>query len=143
MKFDYPQYLIEPTPAAPDIEILYRPVIPVRFIGPKASRTIWALLDTGADESYITESLADKLGATPISEQRGTINSASGEMQAWYTTLAIEVTDGSARHRFPITVGVVPQDWSEVILGHLGFFQRFDATFSDADRTVTLSVREN
>ena len=47
--------------------------------GPQAQRTVWALLDTGADESYIAECLANKLGLVPLSEQRGTINSASGK----------------------------------------------------------------
>lgn len=141
MRFDYPEYLVAPTPAAPLRESLYRPVIRVKMTGPKASRSIWTLLDTGADESYITESIARKLGVTPLSEERGTINSASGEMQVWYGELTIEVTDGKERHALPIVVGVVPQDWSEMILGHLGFFEHFDAAFSATDRTVTLTSR--
>jgi hypothetical protein len=141
MKFDYPRYLVEPSPAAPDTNILYRPVIRVRMSGPKASRSIWALLDTGADESYITESLANKLGVTPVSDKQGTINSASGEMLAWYGTLSLAITDGVEQHQFPITMGVVPQDWSEMILGHVGFFEHFDANFSYTDRVVTISRR--
>jgi predicted aspartyl protease len=109
--------------------------------GPIASRSIWALLDTGADESYISESLAKKLGVTPISDECETISSASGEMLAWYGLLTLEVTDGEERHSLPITVGVVPQDWSEMILGHLGFFEYFDADFSDMDRIVSLTAR--
>lgn len=143
MKFDYPEYHVEPSPAAPGKTSVYRPVVRVRMTGPKASRTMWALLDTGADESYITESLAKKLGVTSISDDRGTINSASGEMLAWYGTLSLEITDGDERHQFPMTVGVVPQDWTEMILGHLGFFEHFDAHFSDADRIVTLTARSS
>jgi predicted aspartyl protease len=141
MKFDYPEYRVEPSPAAPEKTSVYRPVIRVRMTGSNASRAIWALLDTGADESYITESIAERLGVTPVSDARGMINSASGEMRAWYGNVSLEVTDGEERHVLPVTVGVVPQDWSEIILGHLGFFEHFDATFSDTDKIVTLSRR--
>jgi hypothetical protein len=141
MTFDYPEYRVEPSPAAPGRTSLYRPVVRVRMSGPLASRTIWALLDTGADECYITEDVASKLGVSPISKDLGAINSASGEMRAWYGSLAIEIAEGEERHGFALTVGVVPQDWSEMILGHTGFFEHFDARFSDVDRTVTLTAR--
>jgi hypothetical protein len=141
MKFDYPEYLVDPSPAAPGRNSLFRPVIRVRMSGPKSSRNIWALLDTGADECYITESLAEKLGITPVSPQTTTINSASGEMRAWYGEFSLEVTDGEENHRVSIIAGVVPQDWSEMILGHVGFFEYFDANFSDVDRIVTLTAR--
>ena len=143
MRFDYSQYLVEPTPAAPDRRVLYRPVIPVRMSGPQASLTIWALLDTGADESYITESLAKKLGVAPLSNELGTIHSASGAMSVWYGELTVEVGDETDRHSFPVTVGVVGEEWSESILGHLGFLEHFDATFSYADKCVTLAARSS
>jgi hypothetical protein len=141
MKFDYPEYVVRPAPAAPAKTSIFRPVIPVRMSGPKASRTIWALLDTGADECYITESVALKLGITSVSDDLGRIDSASGDMTAWYGSLTLEVTDGDERHVLKVTVGVVEQDWSEMILGHLGFFEHFDATFSHTDRIVTLTAR--
>lgn len=141
MTFDYPEYLVAPTPADPERTSLHRPVIRVRMIGPKDSGAFWTLLDTGADESYITESVAKKLGVTPVSNERGTILSASGEMHVWYGELSIEVTDGNESYELSIVAGVVPQDWSEMILGHLGFFEYFDAVFSDTDRTVTLVAR--
>jgi len=141
MKFDYPEYQVEPSPAASTQNAIFRPVIRVRMNGPKASRAIWALLDTGADETYITESLAGKLGVTPVSDATTTVHSASGELLAWYGELLIEVTDGDEHHKSPIVVGVVPEDWTEMILGHAGFFEYFDAHFSDTDRLVTLVAR--
>jgi hypothetical protein len=141
MRFDYPEYFIVPSPAAPGRAFLYRPVIRVRMTGGKASRAIWTLLDTGADESYITESLAAKLGVIPVTDSLEAVASASGELMAWYGKLTLEVSDGQERHVLPITVGVVRQDWSEMILGHLGFFEYFDANFSDVDKTVELSRR--
>lgn len=141
MTFDFPEYRVEPSPAAPGRTSLYRPVIRVRMSGQLASRTIWALLDTGADECYITEDLATKLGVSPISDDLGLINSASGEMRAWYGALSIGIAEGEERYDFALVVGVVPQDWSEMILGRTGFFEHFDANFSDVDRKVTLTAR--
>lgn len=137
MKFSYAEYFVDPSPAAPNRYSVFRPVIRVRMTGSSASRKIWALLDTGEDETYITEDLATKLGVVPSSEERGLISSASGEIQAWYGSLSIEITDGE----LSIIVGVVPQEWSEMILGHVGFFEYFDATFSDTDRAVELTRR--
>lgn len=55
MRFSYQPYEVDPTPASLGASIVYRPVIPVRFIGQAGSATIWSLVDTGADGSYITE----------------------------------------------------------------------------------------
>ena len=67
MKLPYAEYQVVPSPAAPDRTTLYRPVIRVRLQGPKSSLKVWALLDTGADESYVTQSVAEKLGVLPLS----------------------------------------------------------------------------
>ncbi len=141
MKFRYRRYAVEPSPAAPNLYVISRPVIPVRFSGPKEARNCYALLDTGADESYITESLAEKLGMAPIPEALGTIQSASGQMSIWYGSGTIEVSDGAERFFAPITLGVVSETWSEAVLGHIGFLDQFDAAFSYADQTVTLIQR--
>src|SRR4051812_9394112 len=116
MKFPYAEYQVIPSAAAPDRTILYRPVIRVRFQGPKSFLKVWALLDTGADESYITESVAEKLGLVPLSADAMTIASASGEMNVWYGRVTAEVSDENEVHSFPITVGVVGEEWSESIL---------------------------
>lgn len=141
MKFPYTEYQVDPSPAAPDRDTLYRPVIRVRLQGPKSFLKVWALLDTGADESYITESVAEKLGVVPLTSDPMTIKSASGEMNVWYGSLTVEVSDENEAHSFSITVGVVSEEWSESILGHAGFLEHFDATFSHVDKLVTLIRR--
>lgn len=142
MKFPYAEYQVVPSPAAPDRASLHRPVVRVRLQGPKSFLKVWALLDTGADESYITQSVAEKLGVVPLSAGAMTIESASGEMKVWYGRLTVEVSDENEVHSFPVTVGVVGEEWSESILGHTGFLEHFDATFSYADKLVTLIRRE-
>jgi hypothetical protein len=63
-------------------------------------------------------------------------------MSVWYGQLRVEVTDGHEKHELTTVVGVVSQEWSEMILGHVGFLEHFDATFSHADRIATLVRRE-
>jgi hypothetical protein len=142
MRFSYLPQRVKPTPAAPELDILYRPVIPVRFHGPNGATKVRALLDTGADESYITEAIAAELGVTPVSDEEATIHSASGKMSVWYGRVVIDVSDEFESYSFPLIVGVVTADWDELILGHIGFFEHFDAHFSDADRVVTLTARD-
>jgi predicted aspartyl protease len=141
VKFSYSRYAVVATPAAPERTVLYRPVIPVRFVGPKAARNVFALLDTGADESYVTEDMAKKLGVQPIAADAPSIQSASGNLSVTCGRLTVEITDDANSYSFPITVGIVSQDWSEAILGHHGFLEHFDATFSYADKLVTLTAR--
>jgi hypothetical protein len=141
VKFAYAKYQVAPSLAAPDRDVLYRPVIPIRITGPNGFRDVYALLDTGADESYITESMAEKLGVKPLSDEAFVIQSASGNMSVWYGRIGIEITDIFDDHSVPVIVGVVSEEWSEMILGHIGFFEFFDATFSYVDRTVTLRRR--
>jgi hypothetical protein len=75
MKFAYAEYQVTPTPATDSKGVIYRPVIPVRFIGPQTFRDVYALLDTGSDESYLTESMAKKLGVEPIPNRTAIIQS--------------------------------------------------------------------
>jgi predicted aspartyl protease len=138
--FRYTRYEVDPSPGSPERTILYRPVIPVRFLGPKASRDFYALLDTGADESYITESLAAKIGVIPLSDETSVIHSASGGLLAIYGSITVEVADDEEVYSFNIPIGIVSEDWSEAILGHT-FLEYFDATFSYRDKLVTLTRR--
>jgi predicted aspartyl protease len=141
MKFPYAEYQVVPSPAAPDRDVLYRPVIRVRFAGAKSAYKVWALVDTGADESYITQSLAEKLGIAPLSDESSTVESASGAMNVWYGRITIDVADTDEVHSFSTIIGVVSEEWSECILSHIGFLEHFDATFSHVDKTITLTRR--
>jgi predicted aspartyl protease len=141
VKFPYCRYAIKPSPAAPKLTVISRPIIPIRFSGPKGVLNVYALLDTGADGSYITQSMADKLGVAPLPGGKSSVQSASGKMSIEYGELLVEVSDGGEQYSRRIVVGIVSEKWSEAILGHLGFLEHFDATFSYVDQTVTLTVR--
>ena len=141
MKFPYRLYAVEPSPAAPTRSIVSRPVIPITFSGPAGADNSYALLDTGADESYITASIAERLGVTPLSDAVGTVQSASGQITIQYAQVTLDVTDGAERFCRQIVIGIVGEDWSEAILGHIGFLEYFDATFSHTDQHVPLVQR--
>ncbi len=142
MRFPYRRYAIEPSPAAPALSVIARPVIPIRFSGPRGAGNFYALLDTGADESYITESMAKKLGIAPLSGAASIVQSASGEMSIGYGEVLVEVGAGDEQFSRRIVVGIATEAWSEAILGHIGFLEHFDATFSYVDQSVTLVQRD-
>ena len=141
MRFSYQPYDVIPTPATPDATKIYRPVIPVRFSSRTASAIIWSLLDTGADESYITEEMAEFLGVEPIAEATYGVESAGGELTARYGVCDVEVRYGGEIFARRVIIGIVPETWSEAILGHASFLEFFDATFSHADKAVELRER--
>jgi len=61
MIFSYVRYQVELTPTIPSGEV-YRPMVPIRLIGPNASVQVFGLLDTGADHVFVSASLARVLG---------------------------------------------------------------------------------
>jgi hypothetical protein len=137
--FPYRHYDVEPTPANPDARTVHRPVIPFRAVGPKSTADFFGLLDSGADETYITREMADELGVVSISDERYTVESASGEMHVSYGRLRIEMDVESETHSWDAVVGVVPETWSEAILGHVGFMEYFAVSLSYETLTVELS----
>jgi hypothetical protein len=141
LRFSYQPFDVDPTPAMPDASVVYRPVIPVTFSGRARSPVIWSLLDTGADESYITEEMADFLGVERMGDETFAVESASGEMPVRYGDCDLEIQQGSESFRWRISIGIVPQIWSEAILGHAGFLHFFDATYSFADKSIELRLR--
>ena len=139
MKFPYTQYDVEPTPSQPGVSVVFRPVIPFRLTGATAGAVFYGLLDSGADETLIPKEIADHIGVESISDQTGTILSASGEMPATYGAVSIEFGPESERYRWRAVVGIVDQPWKEALLGHIGFLRYFDVTFLGDDRAVQLA----
>ena len=95
-------------------------------------------MDTGADETYITSEMADSLGVRLLSQDEHVVETASGTMPVSYGHVELQLTDGEETYAWRLTVGIVPEPWPEAILGHVGFLQFFDTTFSYEHRTVGL-----
>ena len=144
MRFPYRRYEVTATPASPlEYGALSRPVIPFTLSGPAGTLDFFGLLDTGADETYITQSMADRLGLVIEDSLTSIVESASGEISIRYGSATLEVTDGDESYRWTTTVGITDQDWAEAILGHAGFLEFFDALFRGRDREVVLTRNES
>ena len=140
MRFPYRAYEVAATPAsAANDGCIYRPVVPFTLAGPTETLDFFGLLDTGADETYITRRMAERLGLLVGASSEYVIESAGGEVSVTYGVVAIEVTDGTERHKWQTTVGITDQEWSEAILGHSGFLEFFDVLFRGCEHEVVLS----
>ena len=143
MRFPYRRYEVSATPASlAEDSILYRPVIPFTLLGRSDALDFFGLLDTGADETYVTRSMADRLGISIDEHLTSIVESASGEMPMRYGTATLEVSDGKESYRWTAIVGIADQDWAEAILGHAGFLEFFDAHFRGHDCEVVLTRNE-
>jgi hypothetical protein len=140
VRFSYRAYEVDGTPAsAVEDGRIYRPVVPFSLMGPAGIVDFFGLLDTGADESYITRGMAERLGLAIEDRSKYVIESAGGEVAVSYGALTIEIAEGSEQYRWPITIGITDQDWSEAILGHSGFLEFFDVLFRGSDREIVLT----
>lgn len=129
MKFEFIGYAVEESPAQSGAGVVFRPVIPVRILGPESRLLFRGLLDTGADETIITQAMAEVVGATPIANAEGRIISAGGEVRLSYARVGIELGSGPECYRWTATVGVAETEWDEALLGFPGFLEYFDALF--------------
>jgi hypothetical protein len=118
-------------------------VIPFTLVGPSEALDFFGLLDTGADETYITQSMADRLGLETDEQSTAIVESASGAISIRYGTAMLEVTDGNESYRWTTTIGITGEDWAEAILGHSGFLEFFDALFRGYDSEVVLTRNES
>jgi hypothetical protein len=140
VRFSYRAYEVDGTPAS-GVEDgrVYRPVVPFSLVGPAGLVDFFGLLDTGADETYITRGMAERLGLAIDDGSKFFIESAGGEVSVSYGAVAIEIGDGSEQYRWPMTIGITDQDWSEAILGHSGFLEFFDVLFRGSAREIVLT----
>lgn len=135
MEFDYAKY--ETRAGA-----IYRPTLNVTF----AYKSVFlpyndALVDTGSDFVLLPLSIGEFLGAEPDFECVSEMNCACGGMFKAYES------------RYPIEIiidhkGFTPKKWMTHVqfvdgpvpplLGHRGFLDRFDATFSGKRRVMHL-----
>jgi hypothetical protein len=53
----------------------------------------------------------------------------------------MEVRQGNEVFARRVVVGIVPETWSEAILGHAVILAFADASFSHADRAIELQLR--
>ena len=123
-----------------DKEVLL-PIIPVRLKNGEKSLDVGALLDSGADFSAIPVDMAEVLGVRLGKPEP--VGGIGGDVEAHPSRVTVVVLKAHERYEIEIPVMVLPEreDEIQVILGRPGFFERFDITFKERDKTIVLKPR--
>jgi hypothetical protein len=127
---------------AAGLAFVYRPVIPVRVIGPLGAKDLIALVDTGSDDTLLPRSVGDAVGAMIDDNQKSNVTGFGAQrVPVAPGDVELELSDGQDAYRWPATVSFVsfadPND-EIAVLGHAGFLEFFTATFDGGARTLEL-----
>lgn len=141
MKFPYKQYTIKPS-AISESKLLYRPMVPLRLVGPAGEAFFWALVDTGADNTLLPRSIGFEVGIAFDEEQAAWVTSYGGHrMSAAPADVRLQLSrDGQAFH-WSAKVGFVKFENPEnevALLGHTGCLNYFHASFDGEAHEVEL-----
>lgn len=142
MKVPYKRYSIEPTAVSASTE-LFRPMVPLRVIGPTGDAFLWALVDTGADQTVLPRAIAEEIGVS-IDDDRGWQVGGFGGQTVNVAPADVTLQLGYAGQSFEwdVTVGFVdfaqPED-EITLLGHVGFLDFFRATFDGLAHELELA----
>jgi hypothetical protein len=119
----------------------YRPIIPVRLLGPGGDRATDGLLDAGSDETILPDHLAGHIGVdlTGATERQVDLVGRPAPVPCRYTSVRLQITDGVREtYEWTAVVGFASTPLRYGILGHGGCLEYFDAEFRGADREVVL-----
>ncbi|QDV32267.1 pepsin/retropepsin-like aspartic protease family protein [Tautonia plasticadhaerens] len=136
MRFPYQGYPVR-GPDGAHLTLLYRPVIPVRIIGPAGDALAYGLVDTGADDTLIPDRFLGPLGVRVASGGGATIGSVGGAVPVRYGTVDLELRRRGRSHCWSALVGFYAGN--RVILGHTGFLEYVTASFNGQRRSLTLT----
>ncbi len=113
--------------------LVYRPSIPIRFVGPASESVSMGLLDTGADDILLPDRLIAVLGVTIESGMQTFVRGIDGlPMTVQFGNVDLQLHEHRCSARVGFYAGI------KVLLGHVGFLEHFNATFNGAARTVRL-----
>ena len=121
----------------PDGTKVKTPSIPVTLICKEQFDTI-ALLDSGADISAIPLSIAEILGLD-LKAKKSVAYGIGGKVDSIETKMGVVVHKGHERYSFQIPVKVILGKFDfPVLIGRLGFFNRFVISFDQSREKVML-----
>jgi hypothetical protein len=136
MRFAYQGYPVSGVGSS-RLQIVYRPVIPIRLIGPGGQASGYGLLDTGADDTLLPLRLAAVLGVEIKPAMKTRIAGIGGiAMSADFATIDLELGRRKTIYRWSATVGFY--DGIKTILGQNGVLEFFLASFNHRARIATL-----
>jgi hypothetical protein len=136
MKFPYQGYPVRSI-GTTRLALVYRPVAPIRIIGPTGDVSAYGLLDTGADDTLLPDSFLIPLGVVIDPKSRATIAGIGGAIiTADFATVDLEFRKGKSAYRWAATVGF--HAGHKAILGQSGVLEHFLASFNHRQRYATL-----
>src|SRR3989344_107795 len=114
------------------------PSIPVTLSGRGGKYEFIVLIDSGADVSAIPKHMAELLNLDLSSEKEDAFG-IGGKVLAISTKMNIEINKGHEKFLFDIPVKVIIDDYDfPPLLGRAVFFDKFDITFKQNKKRVTL-----
>ncbi len=126
----------------PDSTLVKSPSIPIELVGKERFETI-ALLDSGADISSIPLSIAEIL-RLDLSEKKTHAYGIGGMVDSIQTKMNILIEKGHEHYNFQIPVKVILGDYDfPVLLGRMGFFDKFVISFNQDKEKVSLKRISN
>ena len=137
IRFPYQSFAVRGTRGA-KFDIVRRPMIPIRVIGPSGVRELQALVDTGADDTLLPDVLIGSLEITIQPGDQAIIVGIEGSMTvARYGTVDLEILGAGGGYRLSARVGFHAS--LRVVLGHSGFLDYFTTSFNGRSRQLTLT----
>lgn len=131
-----------PPSLRPGATVRWRPLIPVRLIGPAGQSRYFtkALLDTGSDDTVFPMGVAVLLGIR--------LQDATGHVVRWrgqgyqlrFGNVDLELTDGGSSLRWTAMIAFSDAPIRYPLLGNSGCLEFFDAKFFGEDRLVQLEA---
>lgn len=130
-----------------EIETYWRPIIPLVIQGDADIVLCSALVDSGADISLIPKPIAETLGLK-LQPCHGPspIAFGGGAIKTYSTEAVLQISDGTDDVAWLARLLVFEADRTQeqnAILGHVGFFEFFRATFDSSLRQLELLPNAN
>lgn len=121
----------------PDGSEVKTPAIPIVLDCEEKFETI-ALLDSGADMSAMPSSIAEIIGLK-LSGEKKPAYGLGGRLDSVQETITVTVGKGHEHYTFNIPVKVILDHYDfPVLLGRLGFFDKFIISFDQSQEKVSL-----
>jgi predicted aspartyl protease len=131
---------VDPSPAAPDAP-LFRPIIPVRFVGPHGRDALTlALVDTGADESVLPHYLARTLGVKLDSKYHALFAANGKPFLVRYGVVELQIArPGVGIYGWKAKVGF-QEKRPDTVVGRAGCLDRLSVHFDGPNRQVIVTT---
>jgi hypothetical protein len=130
----------KPVPSLGGALARHRPIVPIRIVGPLASRLLDGCLDSGSDDTVFPRSLARKLGIDLTGAPEGEAHPVGGARIPYaYAAVTLRLTDGAEACEWQATVGFVDLPLRWALLGHAGFLDYFDTELRGARREAFMT----